>query len=347
MVVPFKKSQAAPAALALLAKGSLCCCSAVLFSDHLEKLEPLLHCCYSLTSREHISVLGKLKGCFITALHFRALSVSTPSALVSGPEAASGRSLPRVTLFPPVRRSKTPSPAFRFPLLPKPAPGRGPLPRPVCGRPGTVAGGADWCNGRTWGRPHALALAARRPPPLGLRAVRLGAHGAHRWTLNGARAAATSRGERSRLQEGERKAAVVRGPRWPQGGVEGLGCPPCAVRGLSRSRAAGAGKCTRGAVGKWAASQRLTPRRYLISHLAGARRPGDVGRGAGAGLGLAALLRAGRCCSARRGISRRHRPSPARIPVALLGEAFRVLKSDGKPDRKCKVFLLVFFSIMC
>lgn len=225
MVVPFKKSQAAPAALALLAKGSLCCCSAVLFSDHLEKLEPLLHCCYSLTSREHISVLGKLKGCFITALHFRALSVSTPSALVSGPEAASGRSLPRVTLFPPVRRSKTPSPAFRFPLLPKPAPGRGPLPRPVCGRPGTVAGGADWCNGRTWGRPHALALAARRPPPLGLRAVRLGAHGAHRWTLNGARAAATSRGERSRLQEGERKAAVVRGPRWPQGRGGGAWLP--------------------------------------------------------------------------------------------------------------------------
>uniref|UniRef100_A0A8C3CHT3 Syntaxin binding protein 6 n=2 Tax=Neognathae TaxID=8825 RepID=A0A8C3CHT3_CAIMO len=42
----------------------------------------------------------------------------------------------------------------------------------VC-RPAGVrrsAGGADWRSRRTWGRPHASALAARRPPPRELRA---------------------------------------------------------------------------------------------------------------------------------------------------------------------------------
>lgn len=76
----------------------------------------------------------------------------------------------------------------------------------VC-RPAGVrrsAGGADWRSRRTWGRPHASALAARRPPP---RELRAGGAAPGRGEEGGG--TQPSRAERSR-HEGERGAAAAR-----------------------------------------------------------------------------------------------------------------------------------------
>jgi len=121
--VPFRKSPLQAVALALPVEGSHRCCSAVLSLGHLEKLEPLLHGCCSLTSREHISVLlGKLKGCFINVLHPRALSVSTPSALAGALKPPRDARCPGFLCSLPSSDPELPAQRFAFPYFPNQRP---------------------------------------------------------------------------------------------------------------------------------------------------------------------------------------------------------------------------------